>query len=491
MPAAAPAVRLVPLAVLALAAGCGSGDDGVVNLVVIGEPASPFETGTRLSATGQLVRGATVEGLVGFDAQGRVVPALADRWIVTEDGQSYIFRLRDGTWPDSTEITALSARTALRQALAALGGTTLGADLAGIDEIRAMAGRVIEIRLARPMPNLLQLLAQPELGLLWKGRGSGPMRLRRDGDVAVLRAIAPQDRGLPAIADWSERVRRLRIAALPATAAVRHFNSGEADLLLGGRIEHFPLARSQGISRGNIQLDPVTGLFGLAVARAGDFLGAPEYREAIAMTIDRDALIAAFGVSGWTPSTRIVSPSVEGDLGTIGERWADRGLAERRAEASGRVSRWRAARGASPHIAIALPRGPGADILFERLGDDLKAIGVTAVRVGENAAADLRMVDAVARYPRAAWYLNQLSCAARRGLCSGSADQRAAEARSAPDAAARSALLAEAEAELTAANVFIPFGPPIRWSLVRGDVTGFATNRWGQHPLMPMATRPK
>jgi peptide/nickel transport system substrate-binding protein len=39
--------------------------------------------------------------------------------------------------------------------------------------------------------------------------------------------------------------------------------------------------------------------------------------------------------------------------------------------------------------------------------------------------------------------------------------------------------------------VFIPFGPPIRWSLVRGSVTGFATNRWGMHPLMPMAMRPR
>ena len=57
--------------------------------------------------------------------------------------------------------------------------------------------------------------------------------------------------------------------------------------------------------------------------------------------------------------------------------------------------------------------------------------------------------------------------------------------------AERSALLAEAEAELTAANVFIPFGPPIRWSLVRGDVNGFATNPWGWHPLMPLARLPR
>jgi hypothetical protein len=39
--------------------------------------------------------------------------------------------------------------------------------------------------------------------------------------------------------------------------------------------------------------------------------------------------------------------------------------------------------------------------------------------------------------------------------------------------------------------VFIPFGPPIRWSLVRGDITGFYPNRLGYHPLMPLALRPR
>ena len=130
-------------------------------------------------------------------------------------------------------------------------------------------------------------------------------------------------------------------------------------------------------------------------------------------------------------------------------------------------------------------------MLFRRLRGDLGAIGIALSSARKPADADLRLLDLVARYPRAGWFLNQLSCLARRGLCSASADQRAGEARSAPTPASRAALFAEAEAELTTANVFIPFGQPIRWSLVRGDVTGFATNRWGVHPLMPMALRPR
>ena len=60
-----------------------------------------------------------------------------------------------------------------------------------------------------------------------------------------------------------------------------------------------------------------------------------------------------------------------------------------------------------------------------------------------------------------------------------------------PDPVKRADLYAQAEAQLTIANSFIPFGVPVRWSLVSGTVTGFAPNRWNIHPLMPLAMRPK
>jgi peptide/nickel transport system substrate-binding protein/oligopeptide transport system substrate-binding protein len=478
-----------------LLVGCGSGKDAAVTVVAIGDPSAPFDKGVRLSPPARLVRGATMEGLVGFDEQGQIVPALADRWIITDDGLSYIFRLRDGSWPDGSTLTAQSVRSALRETMAGLRGTPLGLDIAGIDEIRVMTGRVIEIRLAAPMPNLLQLLAQPELGLEHKGGGTGPMRLRRDHAVALLTAIPPEKRGLSAIEGWSRQVRPVRLIALPAEQAVERFNGGEADILLGGRIEDFPLARSVGLIRGTIQMDPVMGLFGLAVTsdagKSDGFLAAPENREAVAMAIDRDALIEPFGLGGWTATTRLVASGVADDPGTIGERWAGLSMVERRAQATARVNRWRQAHPGPIRMRIALPRGEGADRVFARLQEDLRAIGIDAARVGPDDGAELRLVDAVARYPRVGWFLNQLSCAARRGLCSEEADGIAKEAQRATDPATRAGLLADAEAALTKANVFIPFGAPIRWSLKRGDASGFAPNRWNIHPVMPMALRPK
>lgn len=475
-----------------LLAGCGTSESNTVSVVAIGTPDAPFEGGARLSVAAQVVRGATVEGLVGFDEQGRVIPALADRWIVTDDGQSYIFRLREGVWRDGSEVTAQSARAALREAIAGLRGTPLSLDLAGVDDIRVMAGRVIEIRLGRPMPNLLQLLAQPELGLRRKAQSTGPMTLRRDGDVAVLSPVPPERRGLPAEEGWSDRMRTLRLTALPAARAIELFNEGEADILLGGRIEQFPLASSIGLARGTIQLDPVSGVFGLAVMRAQGFLASPENREALALAIDREALIVPFGLGGWVATTRVVAPGLPGDSGVIGERWPQLTIEQRRARAVERVARWQAGEGTAqaPRLSIALPEGPGADMLFSRLRADFAAIGIETVRAAWDDAADLRLVDAVARYPSPTWFLNQFNCRVQRGLCSESADALVAEANRTADPAIRAKLLADAEVAMTTANLFIPFGTPVRWSLVRGSASGFATNSWGIHPLMPMARRP-
>ncbi|MFC3175253.1 ABC transporter substrate-binding protein [Novosphingobium bradum] len=471
----------------AILAACADNSGPSVDIDVIGTPADPFEGGVRLSVAGQLVRAATAEGLVGLDAQGQVIPALADRWIVTDDGLSYIFRLRDGTWPDGTAITGESARVALRTALAGLAGTGLALDLVPIAEVRAMAGRVVELRLSRPAPDLLQLLAQPELGLLHEGAGGGPMALRREGAVALLAPIPPDRLGLPQSEDWSAGQRSLRLQALPAHLATARFAEGKVDIVLGGRFENLPLGQAvAGIARRPLRLDPAPGLFGLAVVTARGWLALPECREAMAMAIDRDGLGAALGLSAWTGTTLVVPPPPGSPPG---ERWADRTLAQRRAEAATRMARCKSGSGDPGPLRLALPDGPGADALHARLAQDLAAVGVSLARVPPRAAGDLRLVDAVARYARPEWYLHQLGCATQRGQCSTAADARLAEAGAASDPARAAQSLAEATAALTAANVYIPLGTPIRWSLARDRVDGFMPNAAAFHPLPEMARR--
>ena len=487
-------VRPLPFLLLAAAtlllSACGTRHQAAIKVEVIGEARSLFEPGGRLTLGAQLLRGATAEGLVTLDEDGKVTAALADRWIITDDGQSYIFRLRDGTWPDGSPISGESARVALRQAIDGLGGTPLAKHLDSVDDVRAMAGRVVEIRLSRSMPDFLQLLAQPELGLLHRGKGAGPLVLKREGTTANLTAIPPEKRGLPAVDNWAKIAHPLRLKAVSSTSAVADFAAGRTDVVLGGTFTDLPLITRSLIGKSTARLDPVIGLFGLLVDRNDGLLGVIQNREAIAMAIDRDSLVSVLGAPGWQPTTRMIAPGTDGDTGLVGERWADMDLVGRRTIASDRIATWVKLNRKPAQLRIALPNGPGADQLANRLVADLAAIGINLQRVGENAPADLRLLDATARFARPAWFLDQLSCAAGRSPCSRSADALAARA-SAANAIEAPLLYAQAERALAQSNIYIPLGAPIRWSLIGPDAVGFSVNRWASHPLLHMAVRSK
>lgn len=473
-------------------AGCGSGRDGALDIAMIGDQEQLFSKGVRLPLPAQYLRASTADGLVALDAKGDVVPALAERWIVTDGGRSYIFRLRGGAWPDGSELSSESVRESLRKTIRGLAGTSMGVDLARVSDVRAMAGRVVEVRLSGAMPDFLQLLAQPEMALFRRGQGMGSMAMERDGSMATLRLVPPELRGGTQDPQWKERTRVIRLHPTAATRALALFDEGAVDVVLGGQIEDLPRVDTGPLSRGTVRLERVAGMLGLQVRAAKGVLADQPLREAVAMAIDRDTLLARFNVGGWDATTRVVAPGISGDLGTIGERWEGLPVEQRQREAARRVAGWSAANGAQPaRIAIWLPEGPGGEIVMDRLKRDLTAAGLTVERANAQKSADLIWVDRVARYEAAEWFLNQFNCSLRRGACSPEADARLVEARMAPDAASAAALVAEAEAELTAANVFIPIAAPLRWSLVRGDVTGFEPNRWAFHPLPPMAVIPR
>ncbi|WP_121117219.1 ABC transporter substrate-binding protein [Croceibacterium ferulae] len=480
---------------LPLLSACGGPAEGALDIAfvdgsaAIGSDEPP--TDLRLTSAASHMRAATETGLVTLNAAGEVVPALADRWIVTEDGLSFIFRLRDGQWPDGSDLTAESVRRRLRSAMRRLDGSALGLDLAPVAEVRAMAGRVIEIRLAAPMPYLLHLLAQPELVLVHDGGGTGDMLLEQQGRAAVLVMRPPAARGLPEQADWTEHVRPLLLRPLTIRQALAEFDEGSVDLVLGAGLAEWPLANTGPLSRGTVRLDPVLGLFGLHVRRAEGLLATETGREALALAIDRAALIAPLGIGGWTPTTRMVAPDLPGDPGLVGERWAGASIEQRQAAAALRVARWSAANGGQPpRLTLALARAPGLDRLFDTLARQLAAAGIRLERVSpDDRAADLMVMDRIARFAAPEWFLHQFDCRVQRtgGMCVSAADELVAQAQTALDSDTRNRRLAEAEQVLAAANIYIPFGHPIRWAQVRSTITGFTPNAWAFHPLPPLA----
>lgn len=137
-----------------------------------------------------------------------------------------------------------------------------------------------------------------------------------------------------------------------------------------------------------------------------------------------------------------------------------------------------------------MPRGAGSRIAFARIRSDLAAIGLSAERVTYAQEADLRLIDQVADMSSPAWYLEQLSCRVTI-LCSPGADALVFAAQQAVDRSERMRLLGEAEIELQQLRNFIPLANPLRWTLARDGLLGFAPNARAIHPLQYLGVDPR
>lgn len=474
-------------AIAALAAtACSQGiDNSRLRVDVIED--SPREISTirqPLSPASAYLRQATAQGLVAFDAEGRVVPALAARWIVTDDDRGYIFRLQKSRWNNGREIRSDEVVTALRTRVAELRRSRFGKDLANIDRILPMTGKVVEIRLSAPVPNLLELLAQPEFGLIQKGSGSGPMVAERIEGNLFLRLRSEQADGTIELGDA-----RLRLTANTAPTALARFALGQNDLVLNGRFEHLPLLTATRGNEAASRFDAVPGLFGLLVTGEGPFLAEAANREAIAMAIDRPRALTSFGITDWRETLTLAPETLANRASLPRPGWSSQNMAERKSAARATIGQWEAANGEVRKLRIAMPRGTGSRILFARLRADLAAIGLDAERVTPQQTADLVLIDRVADISSPGWYLGQLSCAATP-ICSSKADSLLDEARRAETRERRIALWAEAEMELNATRNFVPIANPVRWSMMRNGLLGFAQNPRGWHPLQYLGREP-
>ena len=88
-------VTALLIATLALVpAACRQQNEGVISVTVIGEPPKISDPAKGSLSTSEAVLLENIgQGLVRFDANGNIVSGLAERWNVSDDGLSYIFRI--------------------------------------------------------------------------------------------------------------------------------------------------------------------------------------------------------------------------------------------------------------------------------------------------------------------------------------------------------------------------------------------------------------
>lgn len=471
-------------ALLTILSACSDADSGPVVVSVIGDRndlAKPMENLPRPGA--KLMLETTAQGLVAFDAAGDILPALAQRWIVEDEGRSYIFRLRRAAWPDGRRVTAADVARLLNSRIATLRRFDPHGPLDAVLSIVPMTGEVIELRLGAPRPLILQMLAQPQMGIVSRAGGTGPYRAMRSDDGLLLEPTDPligidEEEGSPRIPPDQTRVLRAETAAL----AVIRFREGRSALVLGGRFSDLPLLVPAGIDKDMVRIDPVQGMFGLAFTGKSALIENAAIREAITMSIDRDQIAAALPIGRWQTTDRVVPAQLDLPEPPAAPRWAAFPLAERQAQGRAAVSIWRSENGDPPPLRIALPSGSGSRLLFAHIARDLASIGLAARLVPLEEQADLSLIDEVAAYDSALWYIGRIGCA-RKISCSAEANARLKEMRHARTVDEVSTMMREAQALMQAHNGYVPLGQPLRWSLVSPRLTGFAPSPRARHPL--------
>ena len=481
-----PLMALLLVAVLAIApAACREQHQGALKVTVIGaEPKLRDPALGPLAPADAVLLQNVAQGLVRFDAGGNIVAGLAERWNVSDDGLSYIFRIASKEWPDGTKITAQQVARLLKRQIAGRSRNSLRDSVGAVEDVVAMTDRVIEIQLLAPRPTLLAVLAQPEFAIFKGSEGTGPFTAVPTGNPGgELRLTRESVSG----EDETPQREQLLLSGAAAKDALANFAGGKADLVLGGTFEDLPLAQHIKLPRDTLRFDPASGLFGLVPVRGGTPLDNPEVRRLLAQALDRDNFVTALSVPGLAARATLLEPDLDGMPPPVQPAWFGTPLGDRltalRATADRLFGKTR------PTIGVALQDGPGADLLLAELKRDWGQIGLTVEQAQSPATADFALIDEVAPSASASWFVRRFRCGVVP-VCDPQATQLMDAARQASVPAQRYALLGQAAARIDDAELFIPIAAPVRWSLVSNRIQNFAGNRYARHTLTGLEQQP-
>lgn len=281
------------------------------------------------------------DGLVEFDREMRIRPAIAERWEVSPEGRTYRFFLRKGVrFQNGREVNAedfrysflrvldprtKSERTWILDRLEGAADLLAGraADLRGI---RVQDRYTLELRLAEPFAPFLALLAYPaamvvpreeveRAGPDFSARpvGTGPFRLtewRRD-DHLVLTANPDYFRGRPhldriafrIIPDELTRLQEFKAGNLHHTdVPAGLYRTIAADPSLKSRLHSQSILGIQAV-RLNVEVPPFTGNVKL--------------RQALNYAVDKAAFAGVIMEGRVQPATGILPPGMPGHSGTV------------------------------------------------------------------------------------------------------------------------------------------------------------------------------
>ena len=464
------------------------------------------------------VSGELFMGLVTRDANGEIAPGVAHSWDISPDGLTYTFTLRYGAkWSDGRRVSpgdfvagfarALDPETAapyasdllaIKGAQGALAGRWAPSEL----DVSSLPFRKLRISLDRPSARFLEVLGQPVAAPVprhamknsdraWTVPGS----LVNNGAFTA----AESDEGIeldrnPIFFDADNvKIERVEFVAVEsASQASRLVRDDLAHLTLG-----FPFEIESGPTPLSTYSEEGQGIYFVAVNVQRSPLSVREVRHALAMTIDREALIRQLHLTGVTPAYKMVPPDVLTESLSPRAPYAALRPGMRAPIAKVLLSESNISLANPRTFKWVYPRGDVHDAVVQRIAQTWATLGVQ-VTADAKPAADYDQILAagtfdlaLAYWPRGSpsptGFLDPLARTAgplnMTGYAEPDFDRYLQAADMALDDMGRPSLLAAAEGVLIQDQVILPifFFKPRH--AVAAHVRGWAANAYGIHPL--------
>jgi peptide/nickel transport system substrate-binding protein len=267
--------------------------------VAIGTDASTFDPHFTTDSATEVLNKNLYNNLVRFNAKMEIVPDLAQRWEVSQDGLTWTFTLREGVkFHDGTVFNAEAVKACFDRLLNEKTGSPRRSVLSMIKAIEVAGPARLKITTAYPTGSFLQQLAHPvgaiisPAGIAKFGKdlsrnpvGTGPFRLVEwsSGDRIVMEANAGYFEGAPA-------VKRLVWKIVPEDSTrTMLIESGQADVAF--RIPVADVARLRGKPDLGVLEGPTVMTMYVALNNSRGPLKDPRVRQAINYAVQKDVLV--------------------------------------------------------------------------------------------------------------------------------------------------------------------------------------------------------
>jgi peptide/nickel transport system substrate-binding protein/oligopeptide transport system substrate-binding protein len=442
-------------------------------------------------------------GLVRYGPDLRVVPDLAEKWAVSADGLTYAFTLRRGVrFHNGRELTAEDVVYSLSR-LADPARSRRFKLLEAVGSCRATGAASVEIRLLRPQPQLLELLAMSPAAMVPReeverlGRGfarapvgTGPFRLVEwvDNDHLTLERFGGHFAGAPRLAALVYRV--------IAEPSVRFgaYQRGDVD------ISDVPPGKLRAVSRWtDFHTWPGLDVFYLGISFTREPCASNVHlRRALNWAVDRERLCRVTLEGGAVPAKGVLPPGLPGYNPELKGYRFDPAAARRELELAG----YPGGRGLAP---LALFHGPSEDarVLAVELQQQFRRAGIPVELnsvefehlkslTRENPPALFRMAW-VADYPDPENFLWSCFHSSLRGAsnraryASPEADRLLEAAAALPGGPERLAAFARAEEQIVADAPWVFLYHQNAGLLVKPGVRGLSFTALDTGPELPQA----